>query len=341
MALRIRNLRTSLQQSAFSTRVIYTLRDMKHVQFGSRQNTISETTRRDILDELSLRRYEWAGRLPEAEFSARVWDLSAIRSRDPRHRTVAGDIHQHRDSWCDWDDDWIFHDTRFNLVGCEDDRFLRFLTTMVSPVVRSPGDDPSEIVEMLNGFLAVDGWELYVSGSHGSRSKFEARRIGSGAAVLLEVDEEELSRIDDPGALNDHLERIGSSIETDPAGAIGSAKELIETVCKTILDDFGEQYKESDETLDLVKSVIRVLELRKTAVSGHADASASVAQLIRSQVASVQAVLELRNKIGRGHGRTQVSPARRSDARFVCGVVSATCRYLLDAWHERKAEQAA
>ena len=47
--------------------------------------------------------------------------------------------------------------------------------------------------------------------------------------------------------LHTQIERIHASIESDPALAIGTAKELVETTCKTILVDLDEDHA----TLDL------------------------------------------------------------------------------------------
>jgi hypothetical protein len=49
------------------------------------------------------------------------------------------------------------------------------------------------------------------------------------------------SRLNLPG-LQMQIERIMQSIDTDPAHAIGTAKEMIETTCKSILTARGETY---------------------------------------------------------------------------------------------------
>jgi hypothetical protein len=51
---------------------------------------------------------DWAGRLQEDDFLARLYDLTAMRSTDYRVRNAAGDIRQHRINWRDWEDDWVF-----------------------------------------------------------------------------------------------------------------------------------------------------------------------------------------------------------------------------------------
>jgi len=36
---------------------------------------------------------------------------------------------------CDWADDWVFYDSRFNLLRASDEAFLRFLCETIHPVV--------------------------------------------------------------------------------------------------------------------------------------------------------------------------------------------------------------
>jgi hypothetical protein len=78
--------------------------------------SISEVTRRDVLDFLSAEGISWSGRLEEVAFLERLWDLSALPSTDGRFTDASGDIRQHRvNNPSDWPDDWLFSDDRFDL----------------------------------------------------------------------------------------------------------------------------------------------------------------------------------------------------------------------------------
>lgn len=56
--------------------------------------------------------------------------------------------------------------------------------------------------------------------------------------------------------------RIDRSIkDNDPYGAIGGAKELIETACKTILDNQSIPYEKEWDVLQLMKETIKALKL--------------------------------------------------------------------------------
>ena len=58
--------------------------------------------------------------------------------------------------------------------------------------------------------------------------------VGDGRNIAVE----RFDRLGEPRVLLEHLSRIEAGIEADPAAAIGSAKELVESVCKFVLDDY-------------------------------------------------------------------------------------------------------
>jgi len=149
-------------------------------------NEISEVTRRAIIDYLASSGVDWAGRLPEDDFLARLYDLTAMRSNDHRIRNAAGDIHQHRINWRDWEDDWVFYDSRFNLLRAPDDEFLRFLCETVHPVVRPDSDAARELVTAYNRELARDGWSLVEAKQISGRPVFAPQKIGQRAQVFEE-----------------------------------------------------------------------------------------------------------------------------------------------------------
>jgi hypothetical protein len=66
---------------------------------------ISQITRRDIIDAITVEKIGWNGRLEEAEFLSRLYNLAALPSTDRRFKDAAGDIWQHRVNNFDWGDD--------------------------------------------------------------------------------------------------------------------------------------------------------------------------------------------------------------------------------------------
>jgi len=125
-------------------------------------NEITEITRRNIIDYLTASGANWAGRLPEDEFLARLYDLAALPSTDYRYGNAASDIRQHRLNWSDWQDDWVFYDARFNLLRASDEAFLRFLCETIHPVVRPNSAEAREMAASYSNELQADGWRRWV-----------------------------------------------------------------------------------------------------------------------------------------------------------------------------------
>ncbi|MEX2029359.1 MAG: hypothetical protein WD906_00080 [Anaerolineales bacterium] len=150
------------------------------------ENTILEATRRNIKDYLTLSANHWAGRLPEPDFLARLYDLSKLPSFDSRLSTASGDIYQHRISFHDWEDDWVFTDSRFALLWTSDSDFLRFLCETLHPIVRPNPDESRALAAEYNKHLLGDGWELYEAAELSGRPVFGARKLGQRAIIFAE-----------------------------------------------------------------------------------------------------------------------------------------------------------
>ncbi len=149
-------------------------------------NQVSEVTRRAIVDFLSTSGTDWAGRLQEDEFLARLYDLTSMRSTDNRMRSAAGDIHQHRVNWRDWEDDWVFYDSRFNLLRAPDEEFLRFLCETVHPVVRPDVEEARSLVAAYNRELAADGWSLVEVKQISGKPVFAPQKVGQRVQLFEE-----------------------------------------------------------------------------------------------------------------------------------------------------------
>jgi hypothetical protein len=149
-------------------------------------NEISEVTRRAIVDFLVASSVGWAGRLSEDDFLARLYDLTSMPSTDRRFENAAGDIWKHRIMNFDWSEDWVFYDSRFNLLWSADEDFLRFLCETVHPVVRPDPDAARELVAIYNRELAADGWSLVEAKQISGKPVFAPQKLGHRAQVFDE-----------------------------------------------------------------------------------------------------------------------------------------------------------
>lgn len=149
-------------------------------------NAISEATRRDLFDYLSITGVRWSGRFNDREFLSRLYDLEKLPSNDHRFTSAAGDIAMHTESFSDWTDDWVFLDERFNLLRCPDDKLLRFLVETVRPAIRENAQEGRDMVLKYNALLIHDGWELRETGEMAGRPVFRAFRLDGRAVVFDE-----------------------------------------------------------------------------------------------------------------------------------------------------------
>ena len=219
---------------------------------------LSEVTRLAIIDELTVRGVNWAGRLEEPDFLARLYDLSALPSNDRRFRDAASDIWQHRvNNPEDWDDDWVFYDARFGLLRGDDEQFLRFLAETIHPVVRREPEAVQELVGIYNKHLQHDGYELAPVAEISGRPVFAGRSRLTVPGAIREV--ERAAPVADADYLTRQITRMESAIEADPELAIGTAKELIETVCKTILTALAVEPDKSWDVPRLIKETSKGL----------------------------------------------------------------------------------
>jgi hypothetical protein len=147
---------------------------------------ISEATRRDIIDHIIGSSINWAGRLEEPDFLSRIYDLEELPSHDGRFTTAKRDIIQHRINNFDWEDDWVFYDSRFNLLRSPDAEFLKFLCETLHPVVRPDSEDVKVLLEEFNRILSNDGLELFPVRELSGHPVFGAREISKRVEIFEE-----------------------------------------------------------------------------------------------------------------------------------------------------------
>lgn len=301
--------------------------------------TITAITRRDITDYLSAEQVAWWGRLDEVDFLGRVWPLELMTSTDSRFKDAVGDIIQHRVRNYDWEDDWVYGDPRFELRNGRDDIFVRFLSEMLHPVVRSDPEQVEILLAFFNECLARDGWEVAEVSQLSGKPVFAGRPRTGLKSPARSLDLNDHDRLDDPAAIRDHLSRIERGLARDPAEAIASSKEMVETICKLILDDYGIAYAPRAEVLDLYKLVASALRLNAEAVPDSAKGSQAAQKTLRTLVTTIQSLAELRNELGLGHGRAKRSPALSRHGRLAFNAAVAVVEFLLDTWQVRRAAE--
>jgi hypothetical protein len=85
--------------------------------FDAAPREISEVTRRAVIDHFGTANVNWAGRLEDDEFLARIYDHPSLPSLDHRYKDAADDIFHHC-RFNDWARDWIFLRSPLQSDGC-------------------------------------------------------------------------------------------------------------------------------------------------------------------------------------------------------------------------------
>ncbi len=91
------------------------------------------------------------------------------------------------------------------------------------------------------------------------RCRAIASRLLAGGPSLDDLKQKAQSL--DANHLAEQIRRMEDSVETDPSLAIGTAKELIETCCKTILSERGQEISGTPDIPTLTKATLKELNL--------------------------------------------------------------------------------
>ncbi|WP_289137743.1 hypothetical protein [uncultured Brevibacillus sp.] len=119
--------------------------------------TISEITRRNIMDELHVRG-NIQGRHDLIGFLNRIWDLDSMPSTDSRFNTASGDIWQHMINNNDFDEVYLYEEY-LELFIATDEVFIKFLDQVVHPLVRQQNEQ-DEYIQFINRHLVNDGYKF-------------------------------------------------------------------------------------------------------------------------------------------------------------------------------------
>lgn len=119
---------------------------------------------------------------------------------------------------------------------------------------------------------------------------------------------------------------------SDPEGAITSARALLETVCKHVLDDFKIDY---DDNADLPKLYRLTSDALNVAPSQHSEQVFK--QILGGCTSVVEGLGALRNRLGDAHGggRQRVKPASRH-AQLAVNLAGSMTSFLVATWEAKK-----
>ncbi len=156
-----------------------------------------------------------------------------------------------------------------------------------------------------------------------------------GQNQALKEFEEKTASLDAP-EMQRQIERMKNATESDPSLAIGTAKELIETTCKTILEERKITLNGDQDLNQLVKATRKALDLLPDSIPDSAKGSDILRRLIGSLGTISGGITELRNLYGTGHGKSGKSKGLTPrHARLAVGAASTLATFLFETHNER------
>ncbi|CEP36847.1 Putative uncharacterized protein [Halomonas sp. R57-5] len=299
---------------------------------------IPKDKRKNIFDCFTMDNIHYAGALNDVEFLQRIFDLETLPSYDSRYSTAAGDIWQHTVNNDDYPLNWVFTDERFNLSSCDEEVFIKFISEALNPIVRPDRNETLSLVQHINDQLKSCGWELIEIEKIAGRPRFQGektatknRSISRGKAVADSLD---------AGWMQKEIERLEYAVETDPILAIGTAKDLVETCCKTILKKREVEYPRSADIPTLTKLLTKELKLVANDVPDSARGAENIKLILRNLSNITKNIAELRGLYGTGHGRDgQHKGLEIRHARLAVGAAIIFIDFITETHNKRQLTQ--
>lgn len=251
-----------------------------------------------------------------------MFDLKNLPSRDYRYSNAYDDIYQHMVNNSDWEPDWLYTDPRINLLHAEDETYLRFLSLTLHPRVRTKQDEITKLVNIYNKHLNTDGFEIVQTDEISGKAVYSGRKRSIGQAHLSEK-KVQIKKYLNTSYVNDKINMMTDAIHKNTDLAIGTAKELLETTCISILKQKGVQV-DSDWTLpQLIKATTNNLDFIPREAAEPEYAEKAIKQILGGVASIVHGISELRNSYGTGHGKdASFKGLETKYARLIVGVVS-------------------
>lgn len=214
----------------------------------------------------------------------------------------------------------------------EDERLLRSLHykdddygSCVIRVIKSLIEYDPNNIRIIEKYVQLDEYlNLHKTNLH--------ERLYGATTVITNYNN--TSAVLDNAEVNKQTERIKAAIENgDPALAIGTSKDLLETVLKQILEKLDQPNEYTDIQLLLKKVQIH---LNIDPNSERTKAHTKLKRTLSSLGQLVVGVAEMRNLAGTGHGKTQSPYVDPNHALLVVNTTYTISTYLINLLHDQQ-----
>ena len=195
-------------------------------------------------------------------------------------------------------------------------------TGLANPQTYDPATMKREYDKLLS-CLRRDGYE-FRDGRLRARDNSLLQHLSTRATTL------------DADYLTSQVDRLAEAVEQDSDLAIGQAKELVETCCKTILAASGESDYDRLDLIRLVRRTMKCLQLLPDDIPERARGAKTIKALLGNLAMISQGMAELRNLYGTGH-RKHASHKRLPirHARLAVGAATTLTAFLFETHSQR------
>lgn len=154
-----------------------------------------------------------------------------------------------------------------------------------------------------------------------------------------------LLRARDIPAVMEEFERAASSIDADPPAALTAACALLESICKTILEEDGVPLPRDQSVLSLWRALARYLSVHPESIPADHELVQDLRTILQGLATTVEGIGALRTHAGSAHGRSGASAAPRlklavtaRHARLAVNAASTLAEFVLSTWACRRKE---
>ncbi len=203
-------------------------------------------------------------------------------------------------------------------------------------------DDEKKIIKLI-----LELWDCYKVSSSGnniadivdlsSGQKIIDRISNSNIAVVKQV--VEIKTKFDNIYIQSQIDEMLASQEEDPTNAIGLAKELIESCCKTILKYYNLP-TDFDNLSKLVKATTKTLKITPEDIPDSIPEAQSMKAILKAFATISDGLANLRNTYGRGHGKdNNYKGLGVRHAKLAIGASSTLVHFLWDSFTRQQIKE--
>lgn len=154
---------------------------------------------------------------------------------------------------------------------------------------------------------------------------------------VARVETEGLKEKFDSAYINSQIDLMVKMQDENPTEAIGKAKELIESCCKTILELEGCVIEKKWDIIRLVDETFKYFNIMPKDIPNEIKGAACIKAVLGNLKAIAQGITELRNLYGSGHGKSSsFTGLEPRHASLAVGSSMTLVRFLWDSYERYK-----